>query len=176
MVELMITVVIVGILATLAVFGVNRYINYSKSGEPIQLIGSIKSGQEAYKAEMLSYLDVSGAGAISTASYYPGYPPGKKVWGWGTSGTVGANFALLGVSPDAPTRYVYACAAGGPSTQPAPANLGTTTIGGWPSAATGQQWYVVNAKGDLDGDGTLSSYASASFTGLILTDTKNEAE
>ena len=49
LVELMIVVVIVGILGTLAVYGTRRYISSSKTGEAIQLIGSIKAGEEAYK-------------------------------------------------------------------------------------------------------------------------------
>jgi type IV pilus assembly protein PilA len=175
LVEVMITVVIVGILASLAVFGVNKYIHASKTGEALQMIGSIKSSQEAYKAEMMSYLDVSGAKDITNASFYPGYPPGKKVWAWGsTDTTIGANFQLLGVTTDAPVRFVYACAAGGPADKPSAANLGTTSVGNWPTAATGQQWYVVNAKADLDGDGVLSSYASASFTAQIFADQEGE--
>lgn len=175
LVELMITVVIVGILATLAVFGVSKYVNSSKTGEALTIIGSIKSGQELYKAEMMSYLDVSGAKDITSASFYPGYPPSKKVWAWGgTSTTVGANFKLLGVTTDGPVRFVYASAAGGPADKPSAANLGATSVGNWPTAATGQQWYVVNAKGDFDGDGTMSSYASASFTNQIFADQEGE--
>jgi type IV pilus assembly protein PilA len=175
LVELMITIVIVGILATLATFGVMKYLRMSKTGEPLQMIGSIKSSQEAYRAEMLSYLDVSGAKDISASSFYPGATPGTKVWGWGdTSTTVGANFKLLGVTSDAPVRFVYACSAGGPSDKPSVANLGSTSVANWPTAATGQQWYVVNAKGDLDGDGTKSSYSSASFTAQIFSDQEGE--
>lgn len=177
LVELMITVVIVGILATVATFGVVKYIRLSKTGEASQMIGSIKSNQEAYKSEMLSYLDVGGTKDIanSAASFYPGYPPAQKVWAWGgTSTTVGTNFKLLGVTSDAPVRFVYACAAGGPSDKPAAANLGGTSVNNWPTAATGQQWYVVNAKGDLDGDGTLSSYTSSSFTAQIFSDQEGE--
>jgi type IV pilus assembly protein PilA len=175
LVELMITVVIVGIMATLATFGVMRYLRMAKTGEPVQMIGSIKSSQEAYRAEMLSYLDVSGAKDISASSFYPGATPGTKVFAWGDKSTaVGANFALLGVTSDAPVRFVYACAAGGPSDKPSVANLGATSVTNWPTAATGQQWYVVNAKGDLNGDGTKSSYASASFTGQIFMDQEGE--
>jgi type IV pilus assembly protein PilA len=175
LVEMMITVAIVGILATLAVFGVSKYMNSSKTGEALQMIGSIKAGQEMYKADMMSYLDVSGAKDISSASFYPGYPPGKKVWAWGDASTpIGANFRLLAVTTDGPVRFVDACAAGGPADKPSAANLGATSVGNWPTAATGQQWYVVNAKGDFDGDGTMSSYASASFTNQIFADQEGE--
>jgi hypothetical protein len=41
-------------------------------------------------------------------------------------------------------------------------------VGNWPAAATGEPWYVVVAAGDLDGDGELHYFASASFTGQIF--------
>lgn len=171
----MITVVIVGILAALAVYGVGKYIRSSQSSEAIQMIGSIKTQQEAYKAEMLSYLDVSGTMSLANASYYPSSAVGQKVWGWGDVSTaVGRNFRLLGVTTSSPVRYGYACAAGGSNVAPVGHNLPTLTVANWPAAATGTPWYVVSAIGDLDGDGTLSAYASASFTGQIFIDSEGE--
>jgi type IV pilus assembly protein PilA len=175
LVELMVTVVIVGILATLAVYGVGKYIRSAQSSEAIQMIGSIKTCQESYKAEMLAYLDVSGTRSLAAGSYYPSNNVSQKEWGWGdTSTVVGQNFARLGVVTNNPVRFAYASAAGGSSDTPVGSNLPKTTVTNWPAAPTGAPWYVVAAKGDLDGDGKISAYASGSFTGQIFIDDEGE--
>jgi len=172
LIEAMIVVVIVGILATLAAYGVTKYIQASKSSEAIQIIGSIKAAQESYRSDTMAYLDVSGNNALGT--YYPVGTPGRDVHAWGATNTaIGENFARLGVTVDAPVRFVYACAAG-PASLP-PANHGTSLeIANWPTAATGEPWYVVSALGDLDGDNVKSAFASASFTSQIFIDNEGE--
>ena len=177
----MITVVIVGILAALAAYGVIKYINLSKSSEPIQMIGSIKAAQEAYRADMLSYLDVSGSHDITAASYFPATTTaGKKTRSWqevvGSETPIGLGFKRLGVNPDGPVRYIYASAAGSVSEKPAGHQLPTESVLNWPTAAIGQPWYVVAAKGDMDGDGLDSAYAAASFTSQIFIDHLREGE
>lgn len=171
----MVAVVIVGILATLAVYGVMKYIRSAQSSEAIQMIGLIKTCQESYKAEMLSYLDVSGTKSLGAGSYYPSNDVGQKEWGWGdTSTQVGENFRTLGVVTNNPVRFAYASAAGGGSDVPVGHNLPKLSVPTWPAAANGRQWYVVAAKGDLDGDGKISAYASGSFTGQIFIDDEGE--
>jgi type IV pilus assembly protein PilA len=175
LVELMITVVIIGILATLAVYGVGKYIRSSQSSEAIQMIGMIKTCQESYKSEMLSYLDVSGTMSLGAGSYYPSNAVGQKVYGWGdTSTVVGQNFKRLGVVTASPVRFAYASAAGGSADAVVGHNLPKLTITNWPTTAVGAPWYVVSAKGDLDGDGKLSGYASGSFTTQIFIDSEGE--
>jgi type IV pilus assembly protein PilA len=174
-VELMITVVIVGILATLAVYGVGKYIRSSQSSEAIQMIGLIKTCQESYKSEMLSYLDVSGTQSLAANAYYPSDSVGQNVYAWGdTSTVVGQNFRRLGVTTSSPVRFIYASAAGGSADVVVGHNLPTITVSNWPTSATGAPWYVVSAKGDLDGDGKLSGYASASFTDRIFIENEGE--
>lgn len=169
LIELMVTVAIVGVLATLAVYGVGKYIRSSKTAEAIQLIGSIKAAQESYKAETFEYLNVSS----SLTDYYPAAPDNRAhVWGDVATAT-GRNFQTLGISADAPVRFGYATTAGNATA--APSAHGTSlTITGWPSAALGRPWYVVRAAADLDGDSTLSYLVSASFLGQILIDKEGE--
>ncbi|HET9929529.1 MAG TPA: type II secretion system protein [Polyangiaceae bacterium] len=173
LIELMIVVVIVGILGTLAVYGTRRYIASSKTGEAIQLIGSIKAGEEAYKDETFSYLDVTG----SLKTFYPANStPGqaKVMWGGGNADML-AKWNSLGVQPTAPVLFVYACRAGGPDdTVESPTDGGDITIGSWPTAAPGTAWYVVKAKADLDSGGRLSTYVAPSFTNQIFS--ANEGE
>ncbi|HET9958536.1 MAG TPA: type II secretion system protein [Polyangiaceae bacterium] len=174
LVELMIVVVIVSILATLGVYGTRRYISSSKTGEAIQLIGSIKAAQEAYKDETFQYLDVSTAKTL-TSNFYPTNPkPGqtKVMWGGGTD-DVAKNWATLGVNPGGPVLFVYACSAGGVGDTPT--NPGTDiTVGSWPTTALGSPWYVVKAKADLSSGGKETVYVAPSFTTQIFS--ANEGE
>ena len=49
LIEMLTVVIIVGVLATLAVYGVRRYILSSKTSEAISMMASIKSAEEAFK-------------------------------------------------------------------------------------------------------------------------------
>lgn len=164
LVELMIVVVIMSVLATLAVYGTSRYIASSKTSEAVQMIGSIKAGEEAYKDETFGYLKVTD----SLSSYYPqspNYGQYKVQWG-GAPTEVAAKWATLGVNPSGPVLFGYACVAGAATdTMPAPGDI---TIGNWPSAAPGAPWYVVKAIADLDAGGVKTVYVGASFTTQIF--------
>ncbi len=168
----MVVVAMVGILATLAVYGVKKYLNSSKSSEAIQMIGSIKAAQESYRSETFTYLDVSGTKSVSSLStFYPTTAPGNSAVQWGDVSTaVGARWQTLGVVADAPVRFAYGSAAG--SSADAVAAAGTA-VSGWPTAST-QPWYVVRAVSDLDGDSTYSNFVSGSFTGQIFIDKEGE--
>lgn len=175
LIEAMVVVAIIGILATLGVYGVRKYIQSSKASEAIQMIGSIKAAQESYKAETFAYLDVSGAHALSgTSGFHPTESPSNKAYSWGGVSTDQAKaFRTLGVQADAPVRFTYGCAAGDGSN--AVAGHGTSlTVANWPTESGGVPWYVVQAVGDLDGDGNQSVYASGSFTGQIIIDKEGE--
>lgn len=174
LIEVMITVAIMGILAGLAVYGVGKYIRSSKSGEAVAMIASIKSAQEAYKAETFVYLDVSGSNKLDNmSSFYPTDDPDDRLRGWGDVSTdVGKAWRSLGVNPGGPVRFAYGCAAG--TAANAVAAHGTTqTVDNWPTTS-GSPWYVVRAVGDLDNDNTNSVFVSASFTGQIIIDKEGE--
>lgn len=174
-VEMMGVVAIVGVLATLAVYGVRKYLQSAKSSEAIQMIGSIKAAQEAYKAETFAYLDVTGGNTLTgTTNFYPTATPSNKAVGWGSvSSDQGKRFQMLGVQADAPVRFTYGCAAGNGSNA-IPSHGTSLTVANWPTDSGGAPWYVVRAVGDLDGDGTQSVFASASFTGQIIIDKEGE--
>lgn len=168
----MAAIAIVGILAMLTVLGVNRYISYSKASEFVAMVALLKTGQEAYRADTFSYLDVSGNNTLS--NYYPMSTPGRKAYAWGdVSSAQGKAFQTLGVSPDAPVYLAYACAAGDGSKAIPSASVSIPTPN-WPTTSGGAPWYVLRAIGDLDGDGVQSVYVSASFTGQIIIDKDGE--
>jgi type IV pilus assembly protein PilA len=170
LVELMIVVAIVSVLAAIAVFAVQRYLFAAKSSEAINMIGSIKSAQEAYKDETFTYLDVTG----DIDSFYPQSPVGKreKVM-WGGDGPGAGNWKTLGVTTNQPVQYGYACVAGAAGTSPP--SVGTTPETTWPStdAITGP-WYVVKAIGDQDGDSEESIFVGSSFTTEIYVEKEAE--
>lgn len=165
-------VAIVGILAMLSIYGVRRYIQASKASEFIAMVALIKAGQEAYRADTFTYLDVSGNSTLS--NYYPMSTPSRKAYAWGdVSSAQGKAFQTLGVSPDAPVYLTYACAAGdGSKSIPSPGvSIATPN---WPTTSNGAPWYVLRAFGDLDEDGVQSVYVSGSFTGQIIIDKDGE--
>ncbi len=107
LIELMITVVIMAVLATVAVYGVTRYIAQSKTSEATRMLGDIKSAQEEYKNDHGSYLDVTG----NLATFYPtNSDPGQIKVAWGEAGAIGTKFQALSVSPAGPVLFQYAVA------------------------------------------------------------------
>lgn len=165
LVELMVVVAIIGILATLAVYGTSRYIASSKTGEAVQMLGAIKAAQEAYKDETFTYLNVSG----SLSTYYPTNPHAGQVkvqWGGGPD-ELSQKWGALGVNPSGPVLFAYACVAGGADAIPtAPGS--DITVSNWPTAAAGTPWYVAKAHADLDEGGNETVYVAPSFTTQIF--------
>lgn len=175
LVELMIVVVIAGILATIAGYGVSRYISSAKTGEAVQMIGAIKAAQESYKDETFQYLSIAGD-VTSTSSFYPhdfstALPGRHKVaWGAGTS-DVANRWRELGVNPSGPVFFAYASTAGAPGAV-APAG-DDASIENWPSTID-QPWYIVKARADLDGGGAYTVFVGTSFTTQLFS--ANEGE
>src|SRR5690606_5052575 len=120
LIEMMIVVVIVGILATLAVLGVRKYILAANSNEAIHMMGAIKAAQGSYQDATFRYLDVS---ANLTGSFYP-RDPGEFNSAWNNPGHSDfANWNTLGVESAGPVQFGYATKAGVGGTPPQP---GTT--------------------------------------------------
>jgi len=174
LVEAMAVVVIVGILASLALVGYRRYVTSAKTGEAVQMLGSIKSAQEAFKSETFRYMDVSdslegvypqgGLSDVGTSSY---------AWQGGTPATAEQNFDTLGVTASSPVRYGYDCVAG-PSAEEIPnlPSYAATETPDW--HAPGGWWSVAVAVGDLDGDGSHAVFATSSLTAAIFSHQETE--
>ena len=173
----MIVVVIVGVLAALAVYGTRKYIISSKTSEATQMLGSIKSAQEVFFSDNMTYLDVSGGHALNDLStFYPTSTPGKAKWAWGGgTGAIPDAWRALNVKTDGGGLYfTYGCAAGAVGDAVAAPGIAVfnksvlPTVTNWPTAVNGP-WYVAKAVADLDGDGNDSTtYVAASFTEQIF--------
>ncbi|MBK9002281.1 MAG: type II secretion system protein [Myxococcales bacterium] len=168
LVELMVVVAIVSALATLAVYGVRKYVFASKSAEPIYMIGQIKTQQEAWREEFHAYYDVSS----SLTSYYPDVPSDTKRHWVNESHSDRQKWLFLGVSTPNPVQFGYISKSGDANTLPP--GLGTSQPG-WPPASTGgEPWFLVLAVGDLNANGTYSKFVGSSFTSEIYADNEGE--
>jgi prepilin-type N-terminal cleavage/methylation domain-containing protein len=166
LVEVMVTVAIVGILAALAIYGVRKYVTVSKTSEPIEIINAVRAAEEAYKDETFRYLGTT----ANLTSYHPGAPTGgKRSW----AGSGDAAWTQLGVSVSAPVSFGYACVAGAANaTVP---SVGASVSGnlGYPTTST-TPFYIVKAIGDDDADGTYALLVGSSFTDEIYSEKTDE--
>ena len=159
LIELMIVVAIVGVLAVLAIYGVRKYIANAKTAEAKNSLGQIgKDAASALEREIMtsSVLATGGSAALNrrlclTATqsvpaaatsikgmkYQPDPTPLKD---YNKDSTLaGVGFACLKFEMTNPQYYMYSYAS----------NATTSTIGTSMTA-----W----ANGDLNGDGTLSTF------------------
>lgn len=167
LIELMIVVVIVGVLASLAIYGVRRSIQNSKTSEAGVIIGDIMARQEQFHLETHRYLDVSGG--VAAADFYPEDTTFNGTisiqWG-GDGGCQGvaydgttavsciAGFKTLGVNVANPVRFRYAVTTFDAGAEPpVPSEVTGFNDDGVVSDKDG---YVVVALSDLDGGGSTS--------------------
>jgi type IV pilus assembly protein PilA len=166
LVELLIVVAIVGVLAALAIFGVRRYMAGAKVAEAKNIVGAISRGlvgaYDAHKqpSEVLpdgNQSSVVNGGwcpecpAFVTCGPVPAAPPpGRK---YQPSGAQGADFntccwacARFQIAEAIHYQYSY--------------NLGSNYVStGLGGPDPGTNGFEVVARGDVDGDGTLSTFA-----------------
>jgi type IV pilus assembly protein PilA len=170
LIELMIVVAMIGVLAAIGLVGYRRYVHSSQGSEAKAMIQAIKVGQEAYKAEFLTYLDVS---QQDFTAWYPHAPDDSRM-NWvqpnlGAYNDANHGWALLNVNADGPVRFGYVCVAGVQGTTPMPAPPGMAGVAA-PSIPNGVPWYVIEAKNQHNAaaGGAFAMYASNSLSGEIL--------
>ena len=164
LIELMITVAIIGVLAVLAVVGYSRWTRSAKTAEATAIVGSVKGQQDTYRAETLRYLDCTNGGK-TLATTYPAGPPTdqKQTFDLNACGgnLVCASFRKLAISTNSQVYYVYSCEAGSAD--------GANVVGfnGRVYGVANDVWNIVRAKGDLNNDGKQSNFESSSFDSSI---------
>jgi len=172
LVELMIVVLIIGVLASLAIYSVRSYVQASKTAEAREVIGSIKAGEEAYFDETFRYLGVTGG----VDTYHPiTSTDGRIKADWSNTGCSGCldNFRTLGVQVNAPVAFRYGVAAG--STGLAGLSLGASVSGTPFANAPASPYYVVKAISDLNGDtGKKTVLLSSNFSAEIYSENSGE--
>ncbi len=156
----MIVVVIMGVLAALATYGVRKYVLEAKKAEATNMLTQIRAAEEAYRDETFQYL-----GADDFSTWHPVNEPGNAKYGWDFQTTSMRTDVLdpLGVMPNGVVEYSYAVV-DGPAGGSVP-DLPTERDFDFP-APTGP-FYVAMAKADLDGDGRFTYAVVYSETSAI---------
>ena len=161
LVELMITVTIIGVLALLATVGYSRWVQTAKTAEATAMLGAVKAAQEVFRAERLRYADVS-VGSLNTT--YPTSTPNDQKVRWDPASCAAtpicAAFLTLNVQAESFVYYRYSTIAGpaGPA----------VTFDTFTTPVNNDPWFVARARGDLDGDGVLSSFYVTSYDTVVL--------
>ena len=160
-IELLITVAVVGILAVLAIVVVRKYIHAAYTGEPKAMFAGIRAAQSVYLSEHQVYANCS----ATLDSHYPDDPPDDKKRSF--SNPSHGEYACwngLNIRSDGPVRYVYSVVAGvGTASMPTIPNIPSQPT--WPPGPGGVRgpWFVLHAAGDIDNDSVLSSFWASSF-------------
>jgi prepilin-type N-terminal cleavage/methylation domain-containing protein len=167
LVELMTVVVITGVLATVCFESMRRHARAAGSLEAVAMLQSIRGAEERWRAEHMMYLDVSRNNA-----WYPRDP--TAIANKNTEGsfffapgdvTHGDNNGWLALRPAVagPVRYGYLVNAGNPGDVMTAPAFGPAVA--WPTPT--ENWYVIQAIGDMDNDGDYSYYRASSLDGEV---------
>lgn len=156
--------VVVAILAILSVVGLASYRSVMRRvrvSEAYGMLAAIRQHQESYYTEWHQYCDVSSAThdglSGSSAGFWPSTPPTKDSVDW--SPGLPGQWDTLGVRPAGRVYFRYETVAGQAGVTPG--------FGGglnYSSAPDRVPWFVSHAFGDLDGDGTRSTFESFSMS------------
>jgi len=170
LIEMLAVVVITGVLSLLAVAGFRRHMQSAHGTEAMAVIQAVRSAQEAYMAENHVYLDVSSSSG--GVSWYPRLiPVATRVGFSAPSHPDYTRWQKLAPSVNQSVMFSYLVNAGVPGTIIPPLQVAKA-----PPFTTAQtlDWYVIQASGDIDGNGVFSRYASTSMTGEIYIENEGE--
>ncbi len=155
LIELMITVVVLGILTVVAMVSYSRYIRKAKTNDVISFLADIKIKQETYFSQYGHYVDTTGAPGAThgDGDFYPaGIAGGDKPWGIRCPADQLAfpGWCALGAHPGADTvDYQYVTVGWSPDDGNPPADLIARPQARW--------WYAIG-RGDTDSDGVFASF------------------
>jgi type II secretory pathway pseudopilin PulG len=171
----MAVVMITAILSIAGVAVFRKYIFSAKGGEALSTIQAIRAAEEAYAAENHVYLNVSstgGANPKSGSNWWPQVTPGKGRSSWVGSSSHPDSAAWLMLAPAVNHSVQFSYLANAGVAGEAITILQTTSAPTF--AVPTQNWYVIQARGDTDGDGVFANYASTSMTGEIYSEREGE--
>ncbi len=157
LVELMTVVLITGVLAAIGVVLVQKHVVQARANQALVGLQAIRVGEEGYRAHYGQYLDCSPA----DAQWYPVDAPTRTKYDWRTSRSDWACWKQLGVMRLGGTAFGYKVNAGRPG-DPYP-NYATTTQLSYPTPAP-DLWYVIQYKGNVDGDDKFSYGVTSSYS------------
>lgn len=150
--ELMVVVVILGVLATVAVFSYKRYMRRARMQEGVAFLMDLKMKQETYFTTYSQYVDTGN----SVSDFYPtdsSFRPNllPVPWGWDCSAsglnTAELGFCALGLNPAAPeTWFQYVTLGWAPGDGAPPSEY---------IPDPSRRWWLARARSYWDSAGTL---------------------
>jgi type II secretory pathway pseudopilin PulG len=156
---MLVVVTITAILALIGVMLFRKYIGSAKGTEAMAVIQAIRAAEEGYMAENHVYLNVS-----TPAKWYPNQTPNQTRWEWHVFANPTSThpdkggWASLAVVVNRPVQFGYLVNAGNAGK----ALPGLSVTNGPTYATPTDDWYVIQAEGDTNGDGKFAQYVSAS--------------
>ena len=180
LVELMVVVAIVGVLATIGVMVLRKWVFASKSVEALAMVQNIRGAQERWRSETLSYANVSS----TDTSWYPMLNPGAGKYNWvqtshpDWNGNAAATPARVGWSDLNPTpigavQFGYSVRAGAPGTVP-PAPQSKEKPNWGVADNVKEPWYLIQCKADANTNGVPAYYIASSFSGEVFRENEGE--
>ncbi len=120
------------------------------------MIQSIRAAEERYKAENLTYLDVS-----TGSSWFPAAPAGrtKRFFYGNTAHNDFARWRLLNPAVTGQVEFGYLVNAGPPTVAMTPPAVPVPNFA-WPANNT-EHWYVIQAAADANSDGVFAFFMSS---------------
>jgi prepilin-type N-terminal cleavage/methylation domain-containing protein len=167
LVELLAVVVISGLLAVAGVAMFRRHMVASRGSEATALLEGIRSAEHMYMSENHSYLNVSLAN--NGSQWYPQANPTNQRAAWMNHAHLDwPQWSQLGLPLNKMVLFSYLVNAGVPG----------TTIPALSSAFKAPpvvpvpplDWYLIQAKGDTDGNGVFALYATTSLSNEIYSE------
>jgi prepilin-type N-terminal cleavage/methylation domain-containing protein len=161
LVELMVVVAIAAVLAIVGVAMFRRHIAATRGTEAYGVIQAIRAAEASYLAENHVYLNVS-----TGTNWYPNTSPNTNRFAWSNSSHVDSTrWQQLAPAVNRSVMFGYLVNAGTPGTaMPALQIANSPASLGQPQPL---DWYVIQAKGDTNGDGVPALYAATSLSGEI---------
>ena len=177
LVELMAVVIIVGVLALIGIASVRAYVNSAKTSEASSVVQAIRVAEERFRAENQRYLSVSGAPTSVPTNYYPNATPDrtKRTFFRSSGEDLDKMWRLLDppLAPNQLVQFGYVVVAGPPGVaMPAPH---TASKPAWPAAsAMADPWYLIEAKGNADGDDVDTLIVASSLNGELYIENEGD--
>jgi len=163
LVELMITVTIVGVLAAVAGVAYKKYSSRARTAEVMAMFAEFRAKEEAWKAENTTYLSST---TVGEDDFYPallatGEPRAKTV------APLPALWTQLGINPARTQLYCgYVAVAGPAGTFAGTGNVSAGTVGQrlFGGNAPTRPWFYLRATCDNDGNSTVNALFSTTMS------------
>jgi prepilin-type N-terminal cleavage/methylation domain-containing protein len=166
--ELMVVVVIMGVLTTVAVASLRKQVNTAWQAEGLSMVQSIRAAEERWRAEHMMYLNVSHADEWYPVDPREASPALRSFFMEPGSGVHLDQELWLQLRPTVSggVRFGYLVNAGYATTTMTPASDPGPEVT-WPSSPP-DNWYVIQAIGDTNGDGSCVYYRASSLDGSVF--------